>query len=235
VSAAARALTAIVLVMLTLAPPAEARSWAWLGVRIRDLSEQEMDELSKRHGIGEGFGVVVVDVMEDTPAARAGMRNGDIVVAFEGRPITETRLLQRLIARAPVDQDIRLTVLRTEGRRPVAVRLVTMPRPVAGERVAAEFGFLLRDTEGSADTGIRLPSATPPSVTVVLRGSSAQKAGLEVGDVILQINEQPVVTRDAVREAMSDLPLDRALRLTVGRDGRHLPLTLSGPEERPNP
>jgi S1-C subfamily serine protease len=108
-----------------------------------------------------------------------------------------------------------------------------MPRPVAGERVAAEFGFLLRDTEGPAD--IRLPSATAPSVTVVLRGSSAQKAGLEVGDVILQINEQPVVTRDAVREAMSDIPLDRALRLTVGRDGRHLPLTLSGPEDRPNP
>jgi serine protease Do len=235
VSAAVRALTAIALVMLMLAPLAEARSWAWLGVRIRDLSEQEMEELSKRHGIGEGFGVVVVDVMEDTPAARAGMRNGDIVVAFEGRPITETRLLQRLIARAPVDQDIRLTVLRTEGRRPVAVRLVTMPRPVAGERVAAEFGFLLRDAEGAADTGIRLPSATPPSVTVVVRGSSAQKAGLEVGDVILQINEQPVVTRDAVREAMSDIPLDRALRLTVGRDGRHLPLTLSGPEERPNP
>jgi serine protease Do len=235
VSVAARALTALALVLLVLAPLAEARSWAWLGVRIRDLSEQETEELSKRHGIREGFGVVIVDVMEDTPAARAGMKNGDIVVAFEGRPITETRVLQRLIARAPVDQDIRLTVLRTEGRRPVAVRLVTMPRPVAGERVAAEFGFLLRDTEGPADSAIRLPSATPPSVTVVLRGSPAQQAGLEVGDVILQINEQPVVTRDAVREAMSDIPLDRTLRLTVGRDGRHLPLTLLGPEERPNP
>jgi len=234
-SAIARALGVMALVVLTLTPAADARSWSWLGVRIRDLGEQEMDELSKRHGIGEGYGVVIVDVMEDTPAARAGMRNGDIVVAFEGRPITETRLLQRLIARAPVDQDIRLTVLRTEGRRPVAVRLVSMPRPVAGERVAAEFGFLLRDSEGSAESGMRLPATTPPSVTVVVRNSSAQKAGLEVGDVILQINEQPVVTRDAVREAMSDIPLDRTLRLTVGRDGRHLPLTLPGPEERPNP
>ena len=130
-----RALTALALVLLVLAPLAEARSWAWLGVRICDLSEQETEELSKRHGIREGFGVVIVDATDDTPAARAGMKNGDIVVAFEGRPITETRLLQRLIARAPVDQDIRLTVLRTEGRRPVAVRLVTMPRPVAGERV----------------------------------------------------------------------------------------------------
>ena len=233
--ALARTLSALALVVLTLAPMAEGRSWAWLGVRIRDLSEQEMEELSKRHGIAEGFGVVIVDVMEDTPAARAGMRSGDIVVAFEGRPITETRLLQRLIARASVDQDIRLTVLRTDGRRPLAVRLVSMPRLVTGERVAAEFGFLLRDTEGPAESGIRLPAVTPPSVTVVLRGSPAQKAGLEVGDVILQINEQPVVTRDAVREAMSEIPLDRTLRLTVVRDGRHVALTLPAPEERPNP
>ena len=235
-SAARRRLGVAALALLVLTSAAEARTWSWLGVRIRDLSEQEMEEVSKRHGIREGYGVVVVDVMEDTPAARAGMRSGDIVVAFEGRPVTDTRLLQRLIAQASVDQDIRLTVLRTDGRRPLAVRLVSMPRPVAGERVAAEFGFLLRESEGARDTGMRLQGSTAaPSVTVVVRGSSAQKGGLEVGDVILQINEQPVVTRDAVQETMSDVPLDRTLRLTVLREGRHVALTLAGPEERPSP
>ena len=69
----------VALLLLVAAAAADARSWSWLGVRIRDLSEQEMDELAGRHGIGEGFGVVIVEVMEDTPAARAGMRSGDIV------------------------------------------------------------------------------------------------------------------------------------------------------------
>jgi len=228
-----RTLGALVLALLVLAPAVEARSWSWLGVRIRDLSEQEMNELSKRHGIGEGYGVVIVDVMEDTPAFRAGMRSGDIVVAFEGRPITETQLLQRLIARAPVDQDIKLTVLRSEGRQPLAVRLVSMPRPVAGERVAREFGFLLRDPEGAAGPAIRSPSATPPSVTMVVRGSSAEKGGLEIGDVILQINEHPVISREAVQEALSDVPLDQALRLTVVREGSHVSLTLGPTEAQP--
>jgi S1-C subfamily serine protease len=72
-------------------------------------------------------------------------------------------------------------------------------------------------------------------VTAVLKGSSAQKAGLEAGDVILQINEHSVVTRDAVREAMSDVPLDRALRLTVLREGRHVGLTLPAAEATPTP
>ena len=61
---------------------ADPVQWAWLGVRIRDLSEQEMDEIATRHGIREGFGVVIVEVMEDTPAEKAGMQNGDLVVAF---------------------------------------------------------------------------------------------------------------------------------------------------------
>jgi serine protease Do len=222
-----RALVALLVVLLA-ASAAAARPWAWLGVRIRDMSEQEMDEISKRHGIGEGFGVVVVEIVADAPAARAGLRAGDIVVAFEGRPVTETRLLQRLIAAAPTDRDIRLTVLRTEeGRRPLSVRLAPMPRPVAGERLAAERGFVLREPDA--------PAVLAPAVTLVLKGSAAEQAGLEVGDVILQVNDRAVVSRDAAREALGEAAPDRPLRLTVRRDGRHLGLTLAAPEERSRP
>ncbi len=224
----------VLVVVLLASAVAEARAWSWLGVRIRDLSEQEMDELAGRHGIGEGFGVVIVDVMEDTPASRAGMRPGDIVVAFEGRPVTDTRLLQRLIARAPVDDDVRLTILRKDGRKALPVRLMAMPRPVAGERIAAEFGFVLREVEAPAGQAAPpLPSA--PSVTFIARGSAAEKAGLEVGDVIVRVNDLAVVTRDAAREALGDLGLERPLTLTVRRAGEPVSLTLAAPEARSQP
>jgi S1-C subfamily serine protease len=226
---------AAVLVALLLAAEVDARAWSWLGVRIRDMSETEMDEVAARHGIGEGFGVVIVDVIADTPAARAGMRQGDIVVAFEGRPVTDTRLLQRLIARAPVDEDIRLTVLRREGRRPLPVRLVSMPRAVAGERVAAEYGFVMRDPEPGPAPGQRPPAGAAPAVGFVARGSVADRAGLAVGDVILQINDRAVLTRDAARETLGDLDLDRPLQLTVRRGGEHVSLTLPAPEDRAKP
>lgn len=206
---------------------AEARPWAWLGVRIRDLSEQEMESVSARHGVREGFGAVIVEVLEDTPAARAGLRNGDIVVAFNDRPITETRLLQRLIAGAGVDQDVRLIVLRPEGRRPLAVRLSTMPRSIAGERMAVEFGFALRDADPPTAAREARPISDTPAVGAVIPRSAAARAGLQVGDTILQINDHGVLTREAAREVLADLDPDKPLRLVVRRAEERLPLTLS--------
>jgi S1-C subfamily serine protease len=225
----ARALAAVLALALALAAVAEARPWAWLGVRIRDLSEQEMEEISARHGIREGFGVVVVEVLADTPAARSGLRNGDIVVAFNGRPVTETRLLQRLIAAAPTEGDTRLTVLRRDGRRHVDVRLTTMPLPIVGERVAGEFGFALREAGPEGElAGVR-PAAPTPTVSVVVRGGSAERGGLEVGDILLQVGERPVLTRDSARAALAEAPVDQPLRLTVRRGERRLDLTLASP------
>lgn len=228
--ASGRRLALAILLALTLMPaaPAEARPWAWLGVRIRDLSEQEMDAVAVRHGIREGFGVVIVDVMEDTPAARAGIKAGDIVVAFEGRPVVDTRMLQRLIAGARTDREVRITVLRQEGRRPLGVTLVGMPRAVAGERIAAEFGFLLREPPAPGETPAS--GAPPAAVGAVLRGGPAEKAGLEVGDGLLQVNDQPVITRDAAREALADADPARPLRLIVRRGDRHVSLTLEAAE-----
>src|SRR3989454_6739890 len=52
------------MLLVSVATAADVRQWSWLGVRIRDLSEQEMEEIAARHGIREGFGVVIVEVIE---------------------------------------------------------------------------------------------------------------------------------------------------------------------------
>lgn len=219
-----RGWAALALCFVLVASLAEARGWSWLGVRIRDLSEPETEEVAKQHGIREGYGVVIVEVMEGAPAQRAGMKAGDIVVAVDGRPVTDTRVLQRLIASGPVDREARVTVLRPEGRRALGVHLVAMPPTVAGERVAAEFGFILRDPEPQPEIGGSRGGGNAPTVTLVIRGSAADRAGLEMGDVILQINDSAVVSRDAARAALAELPTEQPFKLTVRRGERHLAL-----------
>jgi len=222
----ARRVFATLLLALGLVLPslAEAARWGWLGVRIRDLSEQEMDEISKRHGIREGYGVLIVEVLGETPAARSGLKNGDVVVAFSGRPVVETRLLQRLVSSTPIGEMVSLTVLRPEeGRRPIRIQVGAMPVEVTGDRVAAEFGFSLRP--GSPE-GSSAPAAEMPAVGFVLRGSRAEQGGLRVGDVILEVNDRRLASRHAVAQALAEIPLDRPLRLAVRRGTEPLVLVL---------
>jgi serine protease Do len=222
-----RGVAALLLAMALLAPPVEAATrWGWLGVRIRDLSEQEMEEISQRFGLREGFGAMIVEVIKETPAAAAGLRTGDLVVAFHDRPVVDTRGLQRAIASTTVGESVKLTVLRREeGRRPVQVKVGAMPDAVAAERVAAEYGFLLRDPEGQPEMrGARPPAA--PSVAAVLPRSRAERAGLQVGDVLTEVNGRPVVTLDAVREALLAAGPDGPLPLIVRRDQEQVMVTL---------
>ena len=222
-----RSLLAGLLLVAVAASAVDAAQWAWLGVRIRDLSEQEGDEISKRHGLREGFGVLIIEVMEGTPAEKAGLKNGDLVVAFEDRPVTETRLLQRLIASAGPGRDVRLTILRAEGRRRLDVKLASMPRSVVGDRIGAEFGFVLREPETAAPSALSV--GTLPTVAVIVPRSPADRAGLQVGDTILQVGERAVLTREEMREALADANLEAPLRLTFARGSNRLSVTLRPP------
>ncbi len=212
----------------------EARTWGWLGVRIRDITEQEMEEISSRHGIREGFGAMIVEVLPETPAARHGLKNGDLVVAFKDRPVVDTRSLQRLVGATPVGDEVVLTVLRgEEGRRKVAVRVGVMPPEVVAERVAAEFGFAVRDVSEQR-TGSPARPASVPTVGIVLRGSEAERAGLKVGDLIVEVNGRSVLSRQAASEALADVTTEQPLALTVRRGEERVRLTL-GPATRPVP
>jgi len=226
-------LSGIGLVLLSVAPGSTqgdaSPRWGWLGVRIRDLSEQEMEEISRRHGIREGFGAVIVEVLKETPAEVSGLQAGDLVVAFLERPVVDTRSLQRYVASSGVGETVALTVLRRdEGRRRVSVRLGLMPDAVVAERVAAEFGFLVREPEAQPELGGARPSASL-AVTAVFPGSRAQAAGLRVGDILVEVNGRPVLTFGAVREALAAVSLEGPLALRVRRDAEQVPLVIRGP------
>jgi serine protease Do len=211
------------LVLVCLSSGATAgEHWGWLGVRIRDLTEQEMEEITKKLGVQEGYGVLISQVMKDTPAEAAGLREGDLVVAIDGRPIVETRGLQRLVGGTGAGRELGVVVLRDRDRHEVRVRVGTMPAEAVADRVVFEFGFYIRDS--SEDR----PAGTPPVPVVagVAERSSAAQGGLRAGDQILAVNGVDVETVDAFRRRVQDLYLRDPVRLRVDRDGEPLTLTL---------
>ena len=205
-------------------PVGGGERWGWLGVRIRDLTEREMEEITLKQGVREGYGVVIADVLKDAPAASSSLKTGDLVVAIGGRPVVETRELQRIVGATPAGQELSLVVLRDEGRREVRVRVGQMPPDVVAERVAAEFGFSIRDAAPD-DTPVPAPKRAP-IVGVVVEGSLAERGGLAVGDRILAVSGEDVVSLDDFRRRVQEHLLRDELRLSVERKGTSLRLVL---------
>jgi S1-C subfamily serine protease len=97
-----------------------------------------------------------------------------------------------------------------------------MPRDVIGERVAALFGFALREPR-ELDA---VSTTTAPVVAAIERGGAAERGGVLAGDVLLQINEHSVISREAARLALADANPEQPLRLVVRRDEQRTALTL---------
>jgi serine protease Do len=181
-----------------------------------------MEEIAKKVGLQEGYGVLISQVMKDTPAEASGLREGDLVVAINGRPIVETRALQRLVGATPAGQELRVVVLRERGRQEVQIRVGAMPAEAVADRVVFEFGFYIRDAVED-----RAPGTRPvPVVAGVAERSSAAQGGLRAGDRILAVNGVDVETVDAFRRRAQDLYLRDPVRLRIDRDGEPLTLTL---------
>jgi serine protease Do len=195
---------------------------------VLSLVVAEAGATTGRWGWREGFGAMIVEVLRETPAESSGLRSGDLLVAFRDLPVVDTRSLLRLIASAPVGETVSLTVLRLdEGRRRISVRLGAMPEPVAADRVAAEFGLFVREPEPQPEIGGARPSVAP-AVSGVLPGSRAARAGVKVGDVLVEVNGRAVVTFEALRAALLSVPAEGPLPLVLRRDGERLSVTLEG-------
>jgi serine protease Do len=222
-----RALVVVLLLLLTV-PALATEQYGWLGVRIRDLSESETEDLSVKQGVREGYGVLIAEVLKDTPAEAAGLRAGDLIVSIDGRPIVETRGLQRLVGATPPGRDVKVLVAREGRRRELTIRVGAMPDDAVADRVAAEFGFFVR--EPSAEDAPPGGGSRLGVVGAVLERSAAARGGLAVGDRILAVNGEATESAEAVRRQLRGVPLRQALRLRVERRGEPHDLTLPAVE-----
>ena len=229
---AGRALGVVLLVLACAVPALGGERWGWFGIRIRDLSVTEMEDLAVKLGLGEGYGVLDSELLPDAPAGGSGLRAGDLIVEIDGRAVVETRVLQRLVGSTPPGRELRVVVLRDGVRRALRVRVGQMPPDAVAERVAAEFGFLVRPPSG--EEAAREPDVRIPVVAAIGERSPADRAGLRVGDRILAVNGAGVASVEAFRQEVGEVSLRSELRLGVQRRGEPLTLVLP-PAQSPLP
>jgi len=190
---------------------------SWMGMSVQD---QLGPDLAESFGVPGGKGVVITDVLDGGPAARAGLRPGDVVVSFEGDPVVESYRLRWLTASAGPGRTVKMGVWRNHALRLVQVALEEKPGQ-SGEakpgRVAAAARKQLEPLGVSVDeqpglSGLRIAS-------VDLRGP-AYLAGLREGDVVVDVDGRPVRDRAGFRKAVEGS--GRVARFFVRRNGRSI-------------
>jgi len=198
-------------------------SRGWLGVLIQEVNR----DLAESFGLKRPRGALVAEVMTGSPAEKAGLQAGDIVLKYEGEDVTLSSDLPPMVGRTPVGESATMEVMR-EGRQiTLDVEIGKLPEEGAEPASAPASG---NNGPSSAPLGMTvepLPAELQESlgvsggvlVTDVARGP-ALDAGIRPRDVITELNRRKVTSVDDFREAVSSLPNASAVSVRVVRQGR---------------
>jgi serine protease Do len=198
----------------------------YLGVVIQTLSP----ELAGKFDVAENGGVLVGDILRGSPAEQAGLKRGDVILDYAGRPVRKMQELQRLVAGTPPGTPVRVKVLRDRQEQLVALEIGEMrdaePKP---EPAGSRFGLTLDVLTKDLARQFNVPSEEGVVITNVESGSPAARDGLRKGDVILEIERTPVITLDAFKSIVGKLNPSDDILLLILREERSFYTILHAP------
>lgn len=198
-------------------------SRGYLGVMIQDVTPA----LAKEFKLKDNRGALVGDVTPRSPAEKAGLKTGDVIVALNGKPVVDSRRLRLEVARTRPGQTATVKVLRDGAER--ELKVTVRPLPGSEEVAKAEShdisdsgtlnGVAVDDLSAEVRRQIGVPAGVKGVVvTQVEPGSAAAEAGLRQGDVIVEINRKPVTNAEQAI-AMTEKAESKRSLLRVWREG----------------
>lgn len=193
-------------------------SRGWLGVIIQDVTR----ELAESLNMERPEGALISQVMEDSPAERAGIKVGDVIVEFNGQPIARSARLPPIVGMSRVGKDVELDVVR-DGK---VVNLTVVLGELPGAEEVAEKPS--EPTVAGGRLGLQVVDMTPQQrtqhevmgqgvIVASVDNGAGRNAGIRSGDVILMINNTEVKDLDHFVELEESLPSGKSIRMLVQR------------------
>jgi serine protease Do len=194
--------------------------YPYLGVMVRDLDTLEDDA---RKALGRGApdkGAYVAEVTPGSPAAKAGLKKGDVIVKLNAEPVKASADVVDYVSSRSIGASINVTVFRDGATKDFATKLAEAPSDEQASASAGPLGLSLQTLTPKLAESLGVSAATKGAAVVeVTPGSAAERAGLEPGDVILDVDRKPVHSaEDAVNALRSGRATQHLLRVH-GRTG----------------
>ncbi len=194
----------------------------YLGVMIQDVTPA----LAKEFKLKDNNGALVGDVTPNSPAQKAGLESGDIILNFNGKAVKDSRHLKLEVARAQPGETVPLKVLRNGNAKTLEVKVKELPgteqlakNDAHSDDTGTLNGVAVSDLNSQARQQFEIPNNVKGVVvTEVDPNSAAAEAGLRPGDVIQEINRKPVRTAEEAVQ-MTEKATDKTSLLRVWRNG----------------
>ena len=188
----------------------------WLGVAVQPVTP----ELAQSFGVEGEKGALVADVTKDSPADKAGVKSGDIVLEFDGKQIQEMNNLPRLVAGTPLGKKVKLKILR--NGKPVDLT-ATIERLSDGEAsplpgpVEDRLGITVKELNAELAAHMGIKENKGVVVVAVKSGGVSEEAGIAGGDIIKEINGARISNVDEYVKAVSSHKKGAVMRLLLRR------------------
>ncbi len=208
-------------------------SRGWLGVLIQDVTR----ELAESFGMNKPAGALVAKVLDDSPAAKAGLKVGDVITEFNGETVQYSSELPPMVGRTRVGSDAKLKVLRDGKMRSIKVRIAELPAEdditvAEGQPQKAQAGRLgLAVTALSAEQRRALDLPQGGVLVEQVKPGAAASAGIQSGDVIVKLNYRDVADVQGFRQLVDELPAGRSVPVLVLRRSGPIFLALRVPQD----
>lgn len=199
----------------------------YLGVSIQDVNPK----IAKQFGLKEAQGALISDVVNGSPADKGGMKTGDVILRVEDKDVENSTMLRHLVADLPVGKKVEIQVLRDKKPVMLTIKIAEQPKDmvassdsVKGEsKSTALSGFEVQNLTPNNSRQLNLPRGTRGVVvTGVETGSAAEEAGVQPGDVIVELNRKPVGNVDDFQRISKSLGKDDSALLLLVRQNRKL-------------
>jgi serine protease Do len=205
----------------------------WLGVGIQGVTT----DLATKFGVNENEGVLVNEVFDNDPAARAGIKPGDIITKIDGKTVDNPNMLSRLIAALEPGASTTVEVVRDGKRRTLTVALterqetaVVASLPLSS-RTEVKLGIDVQDLTPQLAERFKLKETQGVLIAKVDQGSVAQVEGLREGDLIKEVNRAEVNSVAAFTAAVSRVKRNETVLLRVLRETRAFYVVLKPTEK----
>jgi serine protease Do len=198
----------------------------WLGVMIQQVTP----ELADQFGLERPIGALVAGVSPDSPAAKAGIKPGDVIMSFQDTPITQMSQLPAQVAQTPPGVKAELTLIRNGKQIKLSVTIEEMKehQVTAAETndTGEKLGLTVQEITPEMASSLRMEKPEGLLVANVQPGGPAFQAGLRRGDVILEVNRQRVNKRAAFNKLLQQVKTGETVLFLVKRGESNLFMAL---------